>query len=224
MNLQREETLEVGILLVGVGEVCTFFTIQVGFNVVALTFDHDGIPAIPLEETVTLLGEFILHFGCSLLVGIQPSTPRFVENAGGPSAFSILEVVVFALVSGHTAIWFPILLEAAEHAARVARLVDELELEGENKVAIFFFGAQEGVALDFLSESTDCSVLHFVARRATNFLPTGEVLAIKEGLESGLFERNCVRLGWKTGGKRRRFLFSFPVMITEGRNREEESE
>ena len=57
MNLKRKKSFEVGILLIGVGEVSALFTIQVGFNVPTFALYHDGIPAIPLEEAIALFGK-----------------------------------------------------------------------------------------------------------------------------------------------------------------------
>ena len=70
MDLKCKKSLEVGILLVGVGEVRTVFTIQVGFNVVTFAFYHDGIPVIPFEEAITLFSERVFDLGRSFLVRI----------------------------------------------------------------------------------------------------------------------------------------------------------
>jgi hypothetical protein len=70
VDLKCKKSLEVGILLVGVGEVRTFFAIQVGFNVVTFAFYHDGIPVIPFEEAITLLSERVFDFSRSLFVGV----------------------------------------------------------------------------------------------------------------------------------------------------------
>ena len=48
MNLKRKKSPEVGVLLISVCKVSTFFTIQVGFNMVTFALYYDGIPAHPI--------------------------------------------------------------------------------------------------------------------------------------------------------------------------------
>ena len=189
MDLKREEAFEVGVLLVSVCEVHTLLTIQVGLNVVPLALDHNGIPVVPLKEAIALLGELVLQFGGSLLVGIQPSATGLIINTGCPGALAMFKIIVLALVTGDTAIRFAILLKGTEHATRIAGLVHELELESVDKVAVLLLSAQEGIAIDVPAKATDRSVLHFVTRRTANLFPASKVLAIEKGCESGFFKR-----------------------------------
>lgn len=70
MDLKRKESPEVGVLLIGVGEVSALFTIQVGFNMGTFALYYDGIPALPFEEAITLLSERVFYFSRSLLIGV----------------------------------------------------------------------------------------------------------------------------------------------------------
>ena len=117
MNLKRKKSFEVGILLISVCEVSTFFTIQVGFNMVTFALNYDGIPGLPFEEAITLLSERVFYFSRSLFVGVQPSTTGFIVNTSSPSACPILKIVVLALVSGDSAIRISTLLKGPEHTA-----------------------------------------------------------------------------------------------------------
>ena len=60
MNLEGHEALEVRIFLIGISEVGAQLAIQKSLQVVPLALDHDGIPVVPFEEAVALLGEGFL--------------------------------------------------------------------------------------------------------------------------------------------------------------------
>ena len=216
VNLEGNEALEVGIFLVGVGEISARFTIQEGLQMVTLTLDHDGIPAVPIEEAIALGGEGLLLFRGGFLAGSEPAATCFVVNPGSIGTFAILKVIVFSLVSRDPSIRLPVLLEGPEHAAGVPSLIEKLELEGENKIPVFLLGAQKGVPFDILTKAPERALLHFVRGRPADFFPAGEILAIQKWLKSSLFESSRVGLGREAG----RELGCFAVVIAKGGNGE----
>ena len=196
MDLEADEAFEGGVLFVGVLEVGALFSIEPGLEMVALALDDDGVPAVPLEELFSLGGEGgEFFFGCFVSVGVEPAATSFVEDASGPGAFAVFEVVVLALVAGDAAVGLFLggcFVQGAEHAAGVTGFVEELELEGEDEVAEFFFGAEEGVAFDVFAEATDGVVFDLVFGSAASLAPSGEVGAVEEGFEAFFFESSGV--------------------------------
>ena len=97
-------------------------------------------------------------------------------------------------------------------------------MEGEDKVTVFFCGAQKGISSNFISKPADRTILYFVIRGAADLFPASEILAIEEGFESSFFKRGRIRSGRKAGGKPSPFFLSLPVMITESWDYEEADE
>ena len=139
-------------------------------------------------------------------------------------------------------------MKAAEHAAGVSLFVEELELEGEDEVSEFFFGAEESVALDVLAEAANGVVLALRTRAvASGGAPAGEVFAVEEGFEAIFLEGGgvdfCWKSGWQGEGSEFALFFAFLHLIprdltprffcghdwrflrlSQGRRREEERE
>ena len=166
VDLESEEAFGSEVFFVGVDEVGAEFAVEPSLQVVASALDDDGVPVVPLEELFALGGEGgEFFFRCFATRGNEPSPALFIEDAGGPAALGIFHFVVLALVTLHAAIGEfcgGLFVKAAEHAAGVAVLIDELELEGEDEVAVFLFGAEEGVAFDVFAKAADGSVFDFV--------------------------------------------------------------
>lgn len=220
MDLEGEEAFEGGVLLIGVGEVSPQLAVEVGLEVVALADNHDGVPIFPLEESLALFGEGLLLLLGSLCPRGEPAPARLVKDPGGPVALGSLEVVVLALVAGYATVFGASFLQAAEHAAGVAGAILELELESEDEIAEFLFGAEESVALDLFPKAANSTILDLVVRGAAYFFPTGEISAVEEGGEARFSQRCGIVLRGETG----REVGCCGVMVGEGGGHQEERE
>ena len=191
VNLETEKAFGGEVFFVGVGKVRAELAVEPGLKTVAVAFDDDGVPAVPLEELLALGSEGGFLFFGGIFGGEEPFAASFVKDAGGPTALWVFEVIVLALVAGDAAIgvlFSGLFVEGPEHAAGVAGLVEELELEGEDEVGEFFFGAEEGVAFDVFAKAANGFVFDFVASVTAGFAPAGEVFAVEEGFEASAFE------------------------------------
>ena len=129
----------------------------------------------------------------------------------------VFKIVVLALVTfdATVGVFFGgLFVQAAEHTTGVAALVDELEFEGEDEVAVFFFGAKKGVRFEVFAEAADGIALHFVLGVAASGAPAGEVFAVEEVGEAVLLESAAVddlgEAGWKETAKS-----AFAVVISQ---------
>lgn len=214
MNLKGNKPLEIGVLLVGVGEVCAKLSIEVGLQMVPLALDHDGIPAIPVEEAVPLFGEGPLLFSRLFsFLGIEPTSACFIVNPRRPGTLGLFEVIMLTLIARHPTVFLLALLKGPKHATGVPRLIDELELEGQDEITELILGPKEGIAPDVFPESPDCSVLDFIGGAAPDLLPTGEILAIEDCFESCFLKGRGIRLGRQTGWHFGHSLFGLTMVI-----------
>ena len=203
VDLEGEEAFEGGVLFVSVGEVRAKFAVEPSLQVVVFAFDDDGIPVIPLKESVPLFGEGAFVFVVFGFGGIEPTSTGFIVDTCGPATLRGFEVIVLALVAVDPAAGVflgRLLVEGSEHAAGVPIFVEELELKGEDEVTKLILGAEEGVAFDVFSKASDRSVFYFIFSGAASFTPTSEVFAIKELCEARFGELFGIDLGGEGGG------------------------
>ncbi len=183
MHLHSEKSLRGGVLRILVGVIDPLLAVEENLDALALAEDADLVPALRLEDCLTLLGEGGTLF-LILLVREKPAAPRFVVETRRPCAGHA--VVVLALVAVHTPVAvLRFLLQAPEHHPGVALERVELHLEAEVEVPVRLLGDQEGVAVHVHPGSHDLSALDLELTVPSDLFPAGEILAVCHGNESG---------------------------------------
>lgn len=201
MHLHAEKSFG-GEFLVVVGEVDSHFAIEPDLNAATLGKDAEFIPIVPLHDALDFFGEclacgivcgfFLIAIWFFFVVAVwhEPSSPGFIEDAGGPCTIFI--VAVFTLVSEDAA-GAAVALFGAEHHAGIAGEVVEFEVEAEIKVTVGFVRAEEAVLSEIVTFADDFAIFHGEIGCAANDTPTGEIGAIEEDCE--------IFFGFATGGK-----------------------